>query len=182
MIKIYTLLLLLFSSAFVTASGIRGTIKAEDGTPLSFATIYVKQLATGTTTNEAGRYELTLPTGHYDIIFQYLGYESQEHAVEIGSGFTELHIVLKPQVTMLQTVTVRAGKEDPAYTIMRKAIAKANYHTNQLDSYTARVYIKGTGKLKDYPWLAKRALEKEGIKKGEVYVSESVSEVRYQRP
>jgi hypothetical protein len=48
----------------------------------------------------------------------------------------------------------------------------------QLDSYSAQVYMKGTGKLVDYPWLAKKMIEKEGIKKGQAFVSESVSEIK----
>src|SRR5690606_20321832 len=100
----------------------------------------------------------------------------------ITSEFVTVNVVLKTQSTMLQTVTIRAGKEDPAYTIMRKAIAKAAYHRNQLDAYSAKVYIKGAGQLKDYPWLAKRQLEKEGIEKGRVFISESVSEIKYTRP
>ena len=83
---------------------------------------------------------------------------------------------------MLQTVTINSGTEDPAYTIMRKAIAKAKYHTQQIDEYTARVYIKGAGQLIDYPWLAKKAIEKEGIEKGQVFVTESISEIKYTRP
>src|SRR5260221_587573 len=65
---------------------------------------------------------------------------------------------------------------------MRKAIAKAKYHIQQLDSYSAKVYIKGKGKLNDYPWLAKKMLEKEGITKDRLFISESVSEVKYTRP
>lgn len=166
----------------VAASGLRGTVKAEDGTPLGFTTIYVKQLGTGTTTNADGFYELSMPAGNYDVIFQYLGYETQERKVTIGDAFVELNIIMKSQAIMLQNVTVHAGNEDPAYTIMRKAIAKAKYHTQQLDGYTAKVYIKGTGKLVDYPWLAKKALEKEGIDKNRAFVTESVSEIEYKRP
>ncbi len=90
--------------------------------------------------------------------------------------------MLHEQARMLETVIVTSDAEDPAYTIMRKAIAKAKYHQQQIDRFTARVYIKGAGQLKDYPWLAKRAIEKEGIKKGEVFVSESVSDIKYTRP
>jgi hypothetical protein len=63
-----------------------------------------------------------------------------------------------------------------------KPLPKAKYHTQQLDGYTAKVYIKGTGKLVDYPWLAKKALEKEGIDKNRAFVTESVSEIDYKRP
>lgn len=176
-------LLFTFSiQAYTQGTGVRGTIKADDGTPLSFATIFVKQTGTGTTTNLNGFYEIFLTPGKYELVYQYLGYETVVRQVELTGGLVEINVSLKTQVTMLQTVVVKAGQEDPAYTIMRKAIAKANYHRNLLDSYSAMVYIKGAGKLKDYPWLAKKALEKEGIDKNRVFVSESVSEVKYTRP
>lgn len=162
--------------------GVRGLIKGDDGAPLPFATIYVKQTGSGVVSDTQGRYEISLTPGHYDLVFHYLGYETQTRALEIGETFQEVSIVLKTQVVQLQAVTIKAGKEDPAYTIMRKAIAKAKYHTQQIDAYTAKVYIKGKGQLKDYPWLAKKALEKEGITKDRVFITESVSEIKYTRP
>ena len=175
-------ILLLFFSSLVLAQGIRGNIKADDGTALAYATIYVKQTGTGTTTIESGYFELPLRSGQYELVFQYLGFETRVFQVTVKDEFLQLDVVMKAQVTMLRDVIVEAGKEDPAYTIMRKAIAKANYHRQQLDTYSARVYIKGTGQLKDYPWLAKKALEKEGIEKDRVFISESVSEIKYTRP
>ncbi|HEY3403657.1 MAG TPA: DUF5686 and carboxypeptidase regulatory-like domain-containing protein [Ohtaekwangia sp.] len=164
-------------------SGVKGTIQDETGKPMPYATIFVKQTGTGTTTNENGYYEITLDSGRYELVFQFLGYESQVRVVDLlKTSIIELNISLKPQATVLPTFVVQDNNEDPAYTIMRKAIAKAKYHTQQLDTYSARVYVKGTGKLKDYPWLAKRALEKEGIKKNRVFISESVSEIKYTRP
>jgi len=172
----------LFVSLSLHAGGIRGTIKADDGTPLAYASIFVKQTGTGSATDFAGKYEVILPPGRYDVLFQYLGYESVIRVVDVENDFIEINLTLKTHVMMLQNVTVKAGKEDPAYTIMRKAIAKAKYHTQQIDQYTAKVYIKGKGQLKDYPWLAKKALEKEGITKDRVFISESVSEIKYTRP
>jgi hypothetical protein len=111
-----------------------------------------------------------------------LDFETAIRDVEISDSFVVLDIVLKTQITVLETVTVKSGAEDPAYTIMRKAIAKAKYHTQQIDKYSARVYIKGAGTLKDYPWLAKKQIEKAGVKKGQVFVTESISEIKYTRP
>jgi hypothetical protein len=162
--------------------GIHGKVTGEKGEPLPYASIFVKQTGSGTTANVNGDYEIALPAGYYELVFQYLSYETVVRKVEVKTSSEEVNITLQPQATVLETVTVNAGDEDPAYTIMRKAIAKANYHRNQLDSYSARVYIKGAGKLKDYPWLAKKALQKEGVEKGRVYVSESVSEIKYTRP
>ena len=173
----------LITTAFTAyAGGVRGFVKDEKGEPLAYTTIFVKQTGSGTTTNVNGEYEIVLAAGHYELVYQYLGYETVTQQVDISTGFVEVNVTLKTQVTVLQTVTVKAGTEDPAYTIMRKTIAKAQYHLQQLDSYSARVYIKGSGQLKDYPWLAKRQLEKEGIEKGRVFVSESISDIKYTRP
>jgi hypothetical protein len=174
---------LLAGSGVATAqTGVRGLVKATDEGSLPYATIFVKQTGTGTTTNQEGRYEVELQPGWYEIVFQFLGYETTVRKVEITTGFVELNVSMKSQPTVLPEVTIGDEQEDPAYTIMRKAIAKANYHRNELDTYSARVYIKGVGKLKDYPWLAKKTLEKEGIEKNRAFVSESVSDVKYTRP
>lgn len=164
------------------SGGIRGTIKGDDGNPLAFASIFIKQTAAGAATDLQGKYELALAPGQYDVLFQYLGYETLHQKITVGTDFIEINITLKTQVIVLQNVVVRASKEDPAYTIMRKAIAKAKYHTQQIDNYTAKVYVKGKGQLRDYPWLAKKALEKEGITKDRLFISESVSEIKYTRP
>jgi hypothetical protein len=181
--------ILLFAASFGSSlscraqtTGIRGVISDENGNPLSFATIFVKQLGTGTTANVEGFYEIFMAPGTYELVFQFLGRRSAVRVVEIGNELHELNITLTPQEIMLPSVTVNADDEDPAYSIMRKVIAKANYHRNVLDSYSAKVYIKGAGKLKDYPWLASKALKKEGIEKDRVYISESVSEIKFTRP
>ena len=167
----------------IYAQGVRGSVKAENGEPLAYTTIFVKQTGSGTTTNENGDYEISLPAaGRYEIVFQYLGYETAERVAVVSTDFVEINVTLKTQVTVLPTVTINAEDEDPAYTIMRKAIAKAKYHLHLLDNYSARVYIKGSGQLKDYPWLAKKRLEKEGIEKGRVFVMESISDIKYTRP
>lgn len=152
------------------------------GETLPFATIYIKELGTGTTTNEDGKFELQMPSGNYTIVFQYMGYEALERTVVVSNSFVELNITLKDQVVVLKEIVVNAGKEDPAYTIMRKAIAKSKFHTQQVDRYTAKVYMKGTGELKDSPFFLRKTLEKEGVEEGRLFVSESVSEVEYIRP
>ncbi|GHN00179.1 hypothetical protein WSM22_16680 [Cytophagales bacterium WSM2-2] len=174
--------LLFFSiSASAFSGGIRGIIKSNEG-PLPFASIYVKQTESGAASDANGHYEITLKPGRYELIFKYLGYQSVSRVIDVHENFVDLDITLLPESIILAAVTVKAGKEDPAYTIMRKAIAKANFHIQQIDSYSAHVYIKGKGKLKDYPWLAKKMLEKEGITKDRLFITESVSEIRYTRP
>lgn len=171
-----------FYTQYAQQTGVKGTVLTEENQPLSFATIYVKQLETGTTANVDGYFEIHLKPGRYEMVFQHLGRQSVVRVIDVANRMEELQITLQPQDIMLREVTVGGENEDPAYTVMRKAIAKANYHRNVLDQYSARVYIKGSAKLKDYPWLAKKALEKDGIEKGRVYLSESLSEIKFTRP
>lgn len=172
--------ILLCASAF--AGGIRGIVKGDDGAPLPFASIYVKQTGSGAATDANGKYEMALAPGQYDVYFQFLGFETVSKNITVGDGFQEINITLKTQIVQLSAVTIRASKEDPAYSVMRKAISKAKYHTQQVDSFSAKVYIKGKGKMKDFPWVAKKLMEKEGITKDRLFIQESVSEIQYKRP
>jgi len=180
------LLFFFILSLFTTqlfAGGIRGSIKNDQGEPLPFATIYIKSEATGTTTNVEGNYSIALTPGTYELLFQYLGYQSVLKTVTVkSSGYTEKHVTLKQEVLNLQMVEVTAGEENPAYTIMRKTIAKSKFHLQQLDSYNATVYIKGSGRLKKAPFWLRKKLKKEGIDPSKAYASESVSEISYTRP
>lgn len=181
--KILPVCLLFFlSQHLLLASGIKGTVRDTDGQPLQYASIYVQETADGAISNINGDYEIQLPPGEYTIVFQYLGYKSQVKTVEVGADFTLLNANLEPQAFTLKQVEVNSSGEDPAYTVMRKAIAKAEYHRRQIDSYEAQVYIKGTGRLNKIPWFARRQLAKEGVDTSTAYTSESVSIISYERP
>lgn len=166
----------------IFAGGIKGTVKNESGQALEFATIFVKETGSGTTTNIEGYFELRLPPGDYTVIFQYLGYEAKVEKVAIGEMMKDLDIVLKGQTLELKQVDVIEGREDPAYTVMRKAIAKASYHRQQIETYSAQVYMKGSGRLKSSPFFLRKVLKEEGIDSSFAFVSESVSKVEYSRP
>ena len=176
------LLLTLLANFSLYAQGVRGYVYKSESEPLSFTTIYIRQLETGTTTNQEGRYEIKLSPGQYDLVFQYLGYQTVVQTVTVADGWQELDVTLPEQVVQLQEVEVRAGKEDPAYTIIRKAIAKSKFHRLQVQHYSARVYVKGAGRVKDVPFLLERRMKKEGVDSSTVFLSESVSEVTFDQP
>jgi hypothetical protein len=69
------------------AGGIKGTIRAEDGSPLVYATIFVKQTGTGSATDINGYYEIVLAPGHYDVLYQYLGFESITKSIDVTVNF-----------------------------------------------------------------------------------------------
>lgn len=58
---------------------ISGNIKdAKTGEQLIGATVYIKELKTGTVTNVYGFYSLSIAPGSYTLVYSYIGYESVE--------------------------------------------------------------------------------------------------------
>ena len=184
MSKLYFLALILLFPIISDAqsTGIRGKIINEKGDPLPYATVYIKELGTGAVANDDGYFEIGLTPGTYNLVFQYLGTEAIEKSISVGNDFLTINVTLKTQLVVLKDIIVSASDEDPAYAIMRKAIAKARYHTQQIDSFSAKVYIKGNGRLIDAPFYVRKALKKEGIDSTKNFVSETLSEVQYKRP
>lgn len=180
---VFALLLSFFMLPFgLSAQGIRGKVLTSDQAPLPFASVYIRNLEDGVPTNEDGFYEFRLKPGFYDVLVQYLGYKSRLETIEVKDDWVTLDFVLEPQVYNLSEVEVRAGAEDPALTIMRKAISKAKYHRLQLQNYSTTVYLKGTGQLTDAPFFMKKTLEEQGMKLNEAYTSESVSRITFTLP
>ena len=142
--RLLLVITILFGGSQVFAGGIRGTIKDSEGVPLQFASVFVNETGAGAVSNIEGYYELQLEPGDYTLVFQFLGYKSSVKEVSIGSSFITVDVALEAQTFTLQQVEVSGSGEDPAYTVMRKAIAKAEYHVKQIETYEAKAYIIST--------------------------------------
>ena len=182
---IRTLLSLLFcgiSFAQVFAQGISGRINNEQGKGVPFANIYIPKLSSGTTSNIDGNYELKLQEGQYKVLFQYLGYQTQTMELTIGKTFQEINVQLVFQDYQLPEVKVLASGEDPAYYIMRRAIALAPYYQKQVSKYSCKVYLKGSGVFDKIPFLLEKQMKKDGVKENEAFVMETVSKIDFELP
>ena len=186
LLLVFTVLCSLISSA---QTGLRGTVKNEKGDFLPYAAVIVKGTPTGTITNAEGRYEIVLSPGQYTIAFQYLGFQTLQKQVDVGSVFTTLDVTLEEQSLRLAEVQAKAGNEDPAYTIMRRAIAKSRFHQLQVTQYTARNYTKASFLVKKLPAIAnlfkKQLAEAErdfNFKVGRPVLLETIREVTFQQP
>ena len=165
------------------AAVIRGRISDEKNEPLSFANIYVKGKYLGTTANERGYYELKLEEGVYDIIFQYIGYQVKTVHIEIIRNETIfLNIILQPQSYSLTEVNVNASNEDPAYPIIRHAMAMRKIYLYEPKEYTCTAYLKGMQRLTTVPKRVMLFKIPADIKPGIIYLSESLSELSVQLP
>jgi hypothetical protein len=184
--KLLVLFLILLFTRTLFAQTISGTITDEKKRPLPYATVFVKELNFGTATNENGRYEIQLSKGDYTLTFQSLGYDSQVKKIQMNSANQQISLVLKERVYILKEVVVAAGKEDPAYSIMRKVISFAPIYNRQIKSSETEVYLRGSlmvNKIsKLTKWIGGDQLKKSKIEEGKTYLEESVNQVFYTYP
>ncbi|ADR21808.1 hypothetical protein MATR_05590 [Marivirga tractuosa] len=180
--KYLTLCILICFIFQIKAQGVRGVVYGDDGEALSFATIYVEQTGSGTSTNQEAYYELQLKPGDYTLQYKFVGYETVIKKITVANENLKLDVVLPKQSLLLDEVTTSAKATDPANWMMRKAIAKSSYHRQQIDAYSARVYVKGKLEVVDIPFYMTSVLKREGIDEETIIITESVSEVSYRRP
>jgi len=176
------ILSLLSISAF--SHNLKGTITDKDGNAIPYATVYIKNISLGTTTNEEGKFELQIKPGTYEVNFRCLGYKPKSDTIKVTKEVENVKVVMEVQMLQIQEVTVVGGGEDPAYPIMRKVIGLSYVHLNQLSSYTAEFYIRGTVKFEKVPGLIRNQLRKRNIdiKTGDVLVNETESRIDFQAP
>lgn len=172
----------LLSVAPVFAEGIKGKILTVHGEAIPYATIYLPKLSTGTATNIEGNYELKLPEGKWVVLFQYLGYQTQSREVLIGKDFQEINVQLAAQDYKLPEIIVMASGEDPAFYIMRRAIALVPYYQKQVSKYSCKVYLKGSGVFEKIPFLLEKQMKKDGIKENQPFVMETLSKIDFELP
>ncbi len=83
-------------------SVIEGTVKSKDGVILEFATIYLPNTASGTTTNNHGFYRVEVPPGKVYIRVSHLGYVTINREISVVPGeVTIIDFLLEPTLTDL---------------------------------------------------------------------------------
>ncbi len=125
--KITFLFLCLFGltlSAFAQQFGqIVGVVKdAESSTTLIGVSLYEEQLQLGTTTDERGHYELSLPIGEHSLRISYIGYTTVYKKVTVGTKPLTLNIKLQPMSEKLSEVQVTSERKDRNVTAMAMSV------------------------------------------------------------
>ena len=134
------------------AAVVSGIIQSTvNGAPLAFSSVLVKGTTKGASANNSGFYSITLDPGEYTLVFQYIGFQTIEKKITLGKVNQTIDIQLSPRDYQLNEVIVKTGGEDPAYGIIRKAIASRSEHLKEIKQFTTEVYIKGQMQLRDYP-------------------------------
>lgn len=174
-------------SVLSAQQGLRGQVVDSAGQLLPYVNVYLAGSTQGTTSNADGRFQLELDTGRQVLVFQYLGFEKKYLELYLRAGdWQEQEVVLAPSSLNLAEVVVEGG-EDPAYRIIRKAIAQRKAHLNQVEAYQCKVYIKGMQQLLDAP---KKVMGRDvdlnfvldSNRQGVVYLSESLTTLSFRQP
>ena len=169
-------------------SQIKGKVTDIDGKPLPFVSVYVQNTTQGTTTNFEGEYFLELEKGSHQIVFQYIGYGQKIKNITYTGGIKILNVQLEEEAISLGIIEIKANAEDPAYAIVRKAIAKRKYYKEQVKQYACDVYVKGNVKILEAPekLLGQDVGDMDGsldtTRQGIVYLSESISKLYFKQP
>ena len=167
------------------AQTFKGRVTDEKGEAVPYAALYLKELKWGFTTDDNGCFQTELKPGHYTCEVSSLGYTGQSLSIRLSARGLEKNIVLAERIYSLNEVNVVKGAEDPAYAVMRKAIANAPYYRTQVKGFTAGTYLKGTGKVKNIPAVLKLSKEvrKESKKLlGKLFLLEEQREVIFKAP
>ncbi len=91
---------------------ISGNIKdKQTGEELIGATIYIREIKTGTTTNVYGFYSISLNPGQYNILYSFVGYASVEKSIELKENQT-LNIDLQTREQQLKEVVITGERPD----------------------------------------------------------------------
>ena len=95
--------------SFMYSAIIVGTVKDEDGNPIIYANVYLKDTFDGTSSDDKGSFAFeTYETGNQTLIISFIGYESYEKEYNIDENLT-LDIILKQLITRADEVVITAG-------------------------------------------------------------------------
>lgn len=183
-------IILAFSILFsvLSFSQIKGTVKDVNGNPLPYVNIYIENTYINTTTNELGNYELNyFEKKNVPLIFQYLGYKTEKHVLNITQYPYQFDNVLEEEKFQLNEVVIDQSK-NPADEIITKAIASRKKNAARTDKFEADFYSRGIFRAKDIPkkFMGMEIGDFEGnldsTRSGIIYQSETVSKIKFEKP
>ena len=122
---------------------ISGKIMDTARQPLSYVSIKVNGLQTGTISNEEGNFSLTLNPKKYELIVSLIGYKTKTISVDNSVDIVE-NIVLEEESKGLEEVQVIITKKDRAEEIVKNVIKQKGKQLNDVQNFSCTIYIRAT--------------------------------------
>jgi hypothetical protein len=139
LLKVFLLFTLIILAVAVMAEGESGPKKLvvsghihdhKSGEDLIGATVYVKEIKTGTSSNIYGFYSISLDAGKYTFEFSYVGYEPVSKSIDLKENLT-LDIDLAEKNQELQEVVVTG-------TAINENVTRAEMSSIKMDTKTIK--------------------------------------------
>jgi hypothetical protein len=136
----------LFTCTAGLAQSISGYVLDGNNDPISYAGIFIKELGTGTKTDEKGRYYLNIDAapGPYTMVVTCIGFQAKSIQIIITDKPVSQNVWLQPSDEYLQDITVKATTKNPGYDIIQHVIDNREKFLTQLKSYRSQVYVRAT--------------------------------------
>lgn len=97
--------------------------EASSGEELIGVNVVIKELQTGTTTNNYGYYSISLPPGKYTLSIQYIGFQTIEKELSLSQDL-KLNLELKENSTQLDEVVVKSERIDQNVSSVEMSVAQ----------------------------------------------------------
>ena len=136
--------LIVGTTASAWAYQVRGIVRDQDGEPIPYAKVYEERSTNGVVTNVKGEYFLEFGNGTHRLVFSSLGYQSKTVEILVAGKPQTLDVILPDEGVEMETVTLTAGRKDPAYAIMEKVIANKKEYIEQFTAFQCETYLKAS--------------------------------------
>ena len=171
--------LLLFLCSCTTLFGqqlLKGTISDENGVPIPYAKIYVKNASDLRTLSDInGQYEMRLYQGEYFLVITSIGYETSEAYITIVDSPVETDYKLYPiDILDIDDVSVSAEKSNPGRDIMLKVVEKRDEINPWNYPHSVHGYIKAIEKIERKEGKKKKKKKKKEQEKEEITAPDGI--------
>ena len=103
--------LLTISLAVEAQQRVTGQItNAQDGTPMSGASVFISGTTISTQSDRDGNFSLTVPIqGSFQVVVSHIGFESVSRTIDLPQPSHHINVALQEQATVLSEVVVTPG-------------------------------------------------------------------------
>ncbi len=108
---------------------ISGYIKdVETGETLIGATVYIKELQTGTAANVYGFYSLTVPEGSYTLVYTFIGFDEVTKQIELTEDI-KINLEMQESSSTLDEVVISSEGDRPNVKNVEMSVSKLDIKT-----------------------------------------------------
>ena len=140
LVRFIILIFMLYSQIITAQSGVSATISGfvydkSSGEALIGASVYIKSLSLGATTNLSGYFVIpNVMAGRQSLIVSYIGYKTETIELNAGGKNKTREILLEPDVFQTREVVIKADSVRTIDKLFEKPISKIELSARQINN------------------------------------------------